>query len=353
MDTSELIKPGLINVVIPSHSKRGQQLSSEFYALAFRGSSFCSHRLNSYSFISLQGLDGFCFITVVLTNSFDAVIKVSKLELLVQLDCKLVDINIGGSRLGKHTFHLQSDRSAESLAFRAAEGECDLVDFIVISDHVLSHRERHRNRNGGLTLDLLFDRNTEDVDGNLVTGLLISKSKCASIFPWPVGVVEDFELDDLSHAWRNLKDLLGLALADSTSLFPAMLAVEVLPVVSAPLHLLFELLWIIFGPFAPLTHLVLELLHHFVERRTTMTAASSATTASSAASSTLEASDQLVDELHGILGCILAFLGSRGFFIKHGNHYIWSTTILLNLEESMLVTEALLTTGTVIEILAD
>ena len=39
--------------------------------------------LGRYSVISLQGLDAFCLIAVVLLNHVDAVIEASKLELLV------------------------------------------------------------------------------------------------------------------------------------------------------------------------------------------------------------------------------------------------------------------------------
>ena len=101
--------------------------------------------MDSYSVFSLQRLDRICFVTAVLTNGFDAVIKASKLELLVQLDCKLVDINVSWGRLSEHTFHLQDDWGAERLAFGAAEGESDFVLFLVISYHVHSHRERHRD----------------------------------------------------------------------------------------------------------------------------------------------------------------------------------------------------------------
>ena len=101
--------------------------------------------MDSYSVFSLQRLDGICFVTAVLTNGFDAVIEASKLELLVQLDCKLVDINVSWGWLSKHAFHLQDDWGAECLAFWAAEGESDFVLFLVISYHVHSHRERHRD----------------------------------------------------------------------------------------------------------------------------------------------------------------------------------------------------------------
>ena len=101
--------------------------------------------MGSYSVFSLQRLDGICFVTTVLTNGFDAVIEASKLELLVQLDCKLVDINVSWGRLSEDAFHLQHDWGAERLAFGTTEGESDFVFLLVISYHVHSHRERHRD----------------------------------------------------------------------------------------------------------------------------------------------------------------------------------------------------------------
>lgn len=108
-------------------------LQSEVRALS-------SYRLGSYSFFfSLQGLDAICFVAAVLANNFDAVIKVSKLELLVQLDCELVDFDIRWGSLGKHAFHLQRDRSAESHALGTTETKHNFVLFVVISHHVGSH----------------------------------------------------------------------------------------------------------------------------------------------------------------------------------------------------------------------
>ena len=102
-----------------------------------------SCHLGSYSVFSLQCLDAICFITAVLANDFDAVIKVSKLELLVQLDSELVDFYVSWGGLGEDTLHLQRDWSAVSLAFGAAERKNHLVLFVVISHHVVSHRKRH------------------------------------------------------------------------------------------------------------------------------------------------------------------------------------------------------------------
>ena len=168
----------------------------------------------------------------------------------------------------------------------------------------------------------------------------------------------------MSHARSNLEDLLRLALADGASLFPALLAVKVLPIVLEPLYFLLHLLGVLLGPFAPFAHLVLELLHHLVERRatmaakTTMASASAATTASSAASSTLKAFHHLVDELHWIIRwlirCFLVLLlCGRGILIKHGNHDIWSTTVRPDLKERMLAWETLFAACAVVKVLAN
>lgn len=101
--------------------------------------------MGRYSVFSLQCLDGICFVTAVLANGFDAVIEASKLELLVQLDCKLVDVNVSWGRLSEHAFHLEDDWGAKRLAFGTTEGESDFILFLVIGYHVHSHREGHRD----------------------------------------------------------------------------------------------------------------------------------------------------------------------------------------------------------------
>ena len=233
----------------------------DIYELATEVRALSSWCLGRYSIFSLQRLDAICFITVVLANDLDAVIEASKLELLVQLDSKLVDFNVSWSGLGEHAFHLERDGSAEGLASGATEGEHDLVLLVVVSNHMLSHGKRDRDCGGGLALDFLLDRDAEDVNGHLVTWLLISKSESAASLPRPVGIVENFEFDDLGHARSNLENLLRLAGADGAGLFPAILV----PFVSAVLHLLLEFLWVVLGPFAPLTHLVSAPLHLVLE----------------------------------------------------------------------------------------
>ena len=302
-------------------------LQSEVRAL----SSCC---LGSYSFFfSLQGLDAICFVAVVLTNNLDAVIEVSKLELLVQLDCELIDFDVRWGSLGEHALHLDRDWSAESHTLGTTESKHNFVFFVVIGDHVGSHCDGHRDRRGGLALDFLFDGNAENVDRKLVSGLFISKGESAPSLPWPSSVVLDFELDELGHARDDLKHLLRLAKTDSTGFLPVVLAVEAAPsfAVAVPvlgnffaalLHLILELFRVFIGPFAPLSNLALHFLHHLHEgSRAIGEMASTATTTTTATASTFAASatkvlHQLVHELHGVLGSrflALLFASSFGF----------------------------------------
>ena len=316
--------------------------------------------LCSYSVFSLQRLDAVCFIAAVLANNLDAVIEASKLELFMQLDCKLVDLYVGWGLSGKHTLHLQHDWSAEGLAFGATEGKSNLILFVVISNNVGCHAERNCYSSGALSFDFLLNRNTKDVNWELIAWLIIGKGQSAASFPWPVSVIEHVDFDNLSHARSDLKALLRFALADGTGLFPAMLSVEVLPLVIAPLHLLLPFLGVLLGPFTPLTHLGLELLHHLVHWRATgsmasTTTATTATTTASAASAAIKASQKLVDELHRVIRGLLAFFLIIGWcnLVKHGNHDVWSSAVLTDLEESMFVAETLFTGSTVIEVLAN
>ena len=66
--------------------------------------------------------------------------------------------------LSEHAFHLQDNWSTERLVSGVAEGESDFILFLVISYHVHSHSERHRDGNGGLAVDFLLDWNFENFD---------------------------------------------------------------------------------------------------------------------------------------------------------------------------------------------
>ena len=154
----------------------------------------------------------------------------------------------------------------------------------------------------------MLDGNVEELDWDLSVWLIVRKSEHAAGFPWPEGVVEDIELDDLSHTRCNLKDLLRFTCANRTSFLPTMLALEVYPLGTEALHLLLELLRALLRPLAPLPKLGLELLHHVMVRWTswarTFTEATSSTSScrgTMATSSTSKTFHQLSNELHGVV----------------------------------------------------
>jgi len=104
-----------------------------------------SFSLCNYSLIiSLQCLDGFFLIAIVFTNGFDTFIEASKLELLMELDCKFVDVNLVDGAVRQDTLDLEADWLSKGLAVRATEGNADLVDLVVISNNVVSHGQRDR-----------------------------------------------------------------------------------------------------------------------------------------------------------------------------------------------------------------
>ena len=214
------------------------------------------------------------------------------------------------------------DRSAELHSLAIAERERDLVLFAVHGGKVLRHSEWHGKCGGLLTHDSLLDIDSEVADRDSLTArLLISEGKNAAISPWPVGVVEDLELNGLSRAGREAESLLGFALADGASMHPFLRAigVEVLQVVVAPFNSLGELLWLLFGPLAPFSNLGLENLNHFFLSGwiwsflarwsfVGLTFLRAEHIASLCSFATGEALHQSVDELHSDLAGVLALL---------------------------------------------
>ena len=269
----------------------------------------------------------------------------------MQLDCDLVDFNVIDHRSGEDASDLDWDGSAEGHALGASEGDTHLVDLLLISDDVLEHSERDLESARGLALDLLSDRHSEDLDGDLEVALLVSESDGATRLPWPEGVVEDLDLGKLGHAWSDLNHILRLALADSTGLLPVLLALEVVPVLAALLELSLPLIWI-------LTEVLHELLHHVTEGRASVTTTATTTTTSAAASTTAAATEatlasellhHLVEEIHWVLALLLLGL----LLIDHSDHDIGGTTRLSDLQEGVLVAETLLTLRAVVKVLAD
>ena len=183
--------------------------------------------LGNYSILSLQFLDGLFFISIVSANNLDAVIKASKLKLLMQLNSKLVDIKIGNNRLFvKYALDFESDGSTEGHASGSTEGKVHLILCVVIGSHMISDSEG--NSEFGLSLTSNFiNRQAEDIDRKFVGRLVIGESESAASFPGPVSVIEDLELNILSKSRNDLNDLLRLAHADGASFSPALLALEV------------------------------------------------------------------------------------------------------------------------------
>ena len=100
--------------------------------------------LGNYSVLSLQFPDRLCFISIVLANSFNAEIKASKLELLMQLNSDLVDVKIGNNRLFvKYALDFESDGSTEGHASGSTEGKVHFKLCVVIGGHMISRSERH------------------------------------------------------------------------------------------------------------------------------------------------------------------------------------------------------------------
>ena len=214
------------------------------------------------------------------------------------------------------------DGSTELHSLAIAERESDLVLLAVHGGEVLRHSEWHRKCSGLLTHDSFLDVNSEITDrDSLATWLLISEGKNAAVSPWPVCVVEDFELNGLSRAGGEAEGFLGLTLADCASMHPLLRAIGVviLQVVVAPFNFLGELLRLLLGPLAPFSNLGLENLNYlflswliwsfltgwsFVG----LTVLRAEHKASLLSLATGEALHQSVDELHGDCARVLALL---------------------------------------------
>ena len=276
----------------------------------------------------------------------------------MQLDGELVDFDVADDGLWKHALHLEDDGRAEAVATWTTEGQSDLVDLVVVGDHVLGHGQGNGELGSRLATDLLLDWDAEHVYGDLEVDLLISQSQSAAILPWPVSVVEDLDLNNLCHAWGNLKDFFGFLEADGASLLPVLLALEV-PVLALLLHPLLELLLVEVLAIAEVLH---EGLHHLAERWTTGSATTSTASTSTAAAATAtevvfsttfsKLLHNRVEEVHWVLRLFL--VGRLGLlFVKHGDHDIWIVFGAHNLEHGVLLTHSLLALGTVVKVLAD
>ena len=317
--------------------------------------------LGNYSVLSLQFLDRLLLISVVLANNFEAVIKASKLELLMQLDSKLVDVKISDNGcFVKHTLDLQRDIGTEGHASGATEGQVHTVLSVLIGGHMLGDSEGHREGGLGLASNFLLNGQAENINRKFKAGLVIGEGQGAVRLPGPVGVIEDLKLDSFSSSRDDLNDLLGLALADGTSLLPALFALEVplgvhalAPLRSTLTNLLLPLL---IGPVLALT--VLEFVQEFVDHvleRVAVFAHAFASAGTFTASLT-EGFEHLADESHRVLIPVeltLSFLLILGLFVVDDNHNVRGLTRSSNLEHSVVMTLALFTGSAEVEVLLD
>ena len=107
-------------------------------------------------------------------------------------------------------FQLNRDDLTEGLTLWSSEGQVDGVDLVVICFNVRQDVQGDGDFHRVFALDFLFNGDTDDLDGDLSECLVISKGKEATLLPWPVGIVQDFDLFSEGGAWRGSKDAFGL-----------------------------------------------------------------------------------------------------------------------------------------------
>ena len=158
--------------------------------------------LNSFS---LQRLCGGSFITAVFFGCFTALLKASKVH-LVQLDSKLVELNLLNLVLVKSNFELNGDDLTEGLTLWSFEGQVDGVDLFVICLNVGQNFQGNCDLHGAFTLDFLFNWNVDDFDWEFIQHLLISKGEDATLLPWPIGIVKNLKFFVKRLAWDGLEE---------------------------------------------------------------------------------------------------------------------------------------------------
>jgi len=154
-------------------------------------------------------LDGGGLIAAVFFGCFGALLEASKVH-LVQLDSKLVDLELVNLVVREGDFQLNWDDFAEGLSLWSSEGQVDGVDLVVVRLNMGEDSQGDGHLHGGLALDFLFNWDVDDLDGVLVEGLLLSEGEGASLLPWPVGVVQDLDLFDERGSWAGREDGVGL-----------------------------------------------------------------------------------------------------------------------------------------------
>ena len=319
--------------------------------------------LGNYLVLSLQFLDGRIFISIVLANDGNAVIKASKLKLLMQLNSKLVDIKISNNRFFvKHALDFECDRSAEGHTSGTTEGQVHLILSVLIGSQMIGHSKGHREGGFRLASDFLLNRKAENINWKFIARLVIRKGKGAIRLPGPVSIIENLELDGLSKSWNHLNDLLGLADADGASFLPALLTLEV-PLgihILVPLRSTLTNLLLPFSISPVLALTVLEFVQEIVDDLLEWVSAFAASNVASLVStaSLTKGLHHLANESHGVLISVnslslFPILGLSSLVISDGYHNFRSITRSSNLEHSVIITLTLFARSTQVEVLFD
>jgi hypothetical protein len=243
----------------------------------------------------------------------------------------------GGISLRHVDSHVDWDSLTELVSLGTSEGEEKFVNFIA-SDGVVEHSQGDLDLGLTLALQLLIDWELEDLDWDLGLSLLVVKSEHAACLPWPVGVIEDLDLDDDTFTWNSINHVLRL-LEDNGSL--ELVFASFFATVSG--HALLNFGWVS-------AHLGDEVLDHVLEDSASATSATAATTTTTEASAcTCTAFGERVDQVLKVVGTLWFLFLS----IEDGDQDIRGSTSLFDLQEGVFVAEALLTGRTVIEVLAN
>ena len=232
----------------------------------------------------------------------------------------------------------------------------------------------YRDLEGLLALDLLFNRDLDELDWALSEGLLIVQGQLASPLPWPEGLINHFDLFNERGAWACFEDTHGLTLEDSSLIvpgvgFPVGIVFCTMVVVKhtlgvcthvlteffhdfaefLPLLLLFSLGSVLHGVAEVVlhlltvlfsAHLVHEVPHHTHEATSSSTWAPAAASTTASPATSASSSKEATETIAAIVGRGLSSLSLLGWHlllncvwsvvIDHSNHDIWSSSCLLD-----------------------
>ena len=112
----------------------------------------------------------------------------------MQLDSKLVDVELITLSAGGAGFELNRDDFTKGLTIGSSEGQVDGVDLVVIRLNMGKDIQGDGDFDRLLTLDLLLNWYVDFLDGCFLEVLLIGKGESAPLFPGPEGIVKHFDL---------------------------------------------------------------------------------------------------------------------------------------------------------------